>query len=247
MSLDPSEHRRRSIRLPAYDYAGPGAYFVTICTHNRDSLFGQVGDGEMRLNRVGEMVSAEWLRMPVVRPKVVSDAFVVMPNHMHGIIILGDDSEVGATRRVAPTCSDRARGPTPGSLGAIKVGATRRVAPTCSDRARGPAPGSLGAIVGQFKSLTAKRINERRSTPGAPVWQRNYYEHVIRNEKALNAIRRYVLGNPLLWDYDTDNLASQRQGVRMDRATARRCGLTDWDVSFIAGYEGEYHHDTQET
>lgn len=176
-----NRHHRHSIRLRGYDYTQPGAYFVTICAHQREPLFGEVVDGEMRLNEFGEIVREEWFRTAEIRPNVelFDDEFVVMPNHIHGIIWIVDDT-VGATRRVAPT--------------------TRRVAPT-----RGPVPGSIGAIIGQFKSIVTKHINALRGTPGTPIWQRNYWEHIIRNEHALNAIRQYICDNPARWSLDRYN------------------------------------------
>ncbi len=175
---DPQRHHRRSIRLKEYDYTQPGAYFVTICAHGRAPLFGDVVDGEMRLNEMGEIVRVEWFKTVQLRPYVVlhEDEFVVMPNHIHGMIWIVDD-----------------------------VGATRRVAPTKTNPPAGPAPGSIGAIVGQFKSAVTRRINQRRGTPGVRVWQRNYYEHIIRHERALNAIRRYIAENPLRWHLDRYN------------------------------------------
>ncbi|MCS7283483.1 MAG: transposase [Anaerolineae bacterium] len=176
---DPQRHHRRSIRLRGYDYTQPGAYFVTICTHGREPLFGTVVDGEMRVNEWGAIVREEWFRTAQLRPYVMlyEDEFVVMPNHVHGIIWI-----VGET-----------------------VGATRRVAPTTTIPPAGPVAGSVGAIIGQFKSAVTKRINILRATPGAPVWQRNYYEHIIRNERALDAIRRYIAENPLRWHLDRYN------------------------------------------
>ena len=170
---DPEKHRRRSIRLKGYDYSAPGAYFVTICTHNREPLFGWIVDGEMVLNEYGQIVWKEWFRTAQVRSNVAlfEDEFIVMPNHIHGIIWI-----VEATRRVAPT-----------------------------DGPRGPLSGSLGAIIAQYKSIVTKRINAVRGTPGASVWQRNYYEHIIRTERALDAIRRYIAENPLRWHLDRYN------------------------------------------
>ncbi len=180
------KRRRKSIRLKEYDYTQPGAYFVTICTYRRAHLFGQVVDGEMRLNAFGKIVWEEWFRTAQVRPYVelFENEFVVMPNHIHGIIWIVEH-DVGATRRVAPT--------------------SRRVAP---QPPRGPVPQSLGAIIAQFKSVVTKRINTLRGTPGAPVWQRNYWEHVIRTERALNAIRRYIIENPARWHLDRYNPAA---------------------------------------
>ena len=191
MTFDPQKHHRRSIRLKGYDYTQPGAYFITVVTHDRECLFGEIVDGEMRLNEFGEIVRTEWFKTAVVRPYVMlyPDEFVMMPNHTHGIIWIVD---VGATRRVAPPPI----APSP-------------VAPPII-HPRGPMAGSVGAIIGQFKSITAKRINTLRNIPGQPVWQRNYYEHIIRDERALNAIRRYILNNPANWTKDADYLEMTR-------------------------------------
>ena len=159
---------RCSIRLKGYDYTQPGAYFVTICTHQRRCLFGDVVGGEMRLNELGDFVWATWHDLPNHVPHVQLDAFVVMPNHVHGIIIIRD---VGAGSEPAPT--------------------TKRH--------------GLPEIVRQFKTFSARRINRRRGTPGQPVWQRNYYEHIIRHEESLNRIRDYILTNPLRWNLDREN------------------------------------------
>lgn len=173
LTAHPKSSQRRSVCLQGYDYALPGRYFVTVCTYERNCTLGKVVDGQMRPNGFGDMVREEWFRTAKVRPQVSVDAFVVMPNHVHGMIEIA-----GATRRVVPT---------------------NRVQPG------GPGRNSLGAIVGQFKSVTSKRINGVRGTPGQPVWQRNYYEHVIRNEAALNKIREYICANPEKWPFDRDN------------------------------------------
>ncbi|GBC77824.1 hypothetical protein HRbin08_01306 [bacterium HR08] len=196
MPYDPEKHHRRSIRLPGYDYTQRGAYFITLCTHDRACLFGEVVEGEMRLNALGEIVRVEWFRTAQIRPyvRLFDDEFVVMPNHVHGIIWIIDD-DVGATRRVAQGV---------GATRCVAQGATRRVAPT-GYPPRGPASCSIGAIIGQFKSITTKRMNALRGTPGAPVWQRNYYEHIIRTEDALRRIREYIATNPMRWHLDREN------------------------------------------
>ena len=199
---DPTKHHRRSIRLPGYDYTQPGAYFVTICTHNREPLFGHVVNGEMVLNAWGRIVWEEWFRSAEIRAEIelFPDEFVVMPNHIHGIVWIvetddpnarahGDASNVGVTGR------------SPMHGRAPNVGATGR-SPL---QPRGPAPRSLGSFIAGFKSAVTKRINALRGTPGARVWQRNYYEHIIRNERALNAIRRYIAENPQRWHLDRHN------------------------------------------
>ncbi len=175
-------HTRRSIRLQNYDYNQPGAYFVTICTHERACRFGEIADGEMQLNEYGLTVVGCWEDLPNHYPHVELGAFVVMPNHVHGIIVLVEDAHVvGAGLRPAPT----------------------EPAPTTFAPTDGPAPTTrpkrhgLPEIVRAFKSFSARRINERRNTPGIPLWQRNYYERVIRSESELNSVRRYIANNLL--------------------------------------------------
>ena len=173
----PEHYHRRSIRLKGHDYTSPGAYFITVRTHAGASLFGDIDEGKIELNDYGRVVREEWLRTASVRPDVILDEFVVMPNHLHSIVVITHTT----------------------------VGATRRVAATGHGTPAGPAPGSIGAVIGQFKSLTAKRINELRDTPGTPVWQRNYYEHIVRSDEALQHIREYIRSNPLCWFTDREN------------------------------------------
>lgn len=167
--------RRRSLRLSDYDYASPGAYFITICVKDRLNVFGDIVEHSMRLNDCGKIVAQELESSAKMRREVALDEFIIMPNHVHGIVFI-KESDVGATGR-SPSRS-------------------------------GPAPRSLGAFVSGFKSATTKRINQLRRTPGAPVWQRNYHEHVIRNEPSLSRIREYIAGNPARWDVDGENPAA---------------------------------------
>ena len=175
-----SPRGRRSIRLKSYDYTSPGAYFVTVCAYRMQCLFATVEVGAVKLSEVGRIVEEEWLRTAKVRQGVELDTFVVMPNHVHGILLIEGWASTGTTEW-----------------------ATHRVAPT--RRSAGPVAGSVPAIVGQFKSAAARRINALRGTPWAHVWQRNYYEHVIRSEIELNRVREYIAGNPLLWSEDEYN------------------------------------------
>jgi REP element-mobilizing transposase RayT len=161
MIRDLVKQSRRSIRLTEYDYAQPGAYFITICTNNRECLFGEMADGAVLLNALGDIAVDELLRTAVVRHNVSVDALV---------------------RRGDPAGR-----------------------PYMPNRAHGPAPGSVSAIVGQFKAAATKRINVLRGTPGVSVWQRNYYEHVIRDEGELNHIRQYITDNPAAWETDENN------------------------------------------
>ncbi len=200
MKYNPEQHHRRSIRLKGYDYSQAGAYFITIVTKDRACLFGNVVDGKMRLNDAGRMIQSVWCEIPAFYSGVDVDEFVVMPNHIHGIVVL-----VGAAPRgrpgypVAGDVTGQARGPGPTLTGDV-IG-----------QAQGPAPTlSLPDVVHRFKTLTTKRYADgvkqcdRPSFPGR-VWQRNYYEHIIRDEESLNRIREYVVNNPLQWELDREN------------------------------------------
>ena len=172
-------HRRRSIRLRDYDYSHAGAYFVTICAWQRECLFGEVVDGEVRLNDAGWIVQKCWDDMPHHFSHVELDAFVLMPNHAHGIIVI--NGPVGA-RFIAPDYHDAS----------VKQGAINR-APT------------LGTIIRGFKARCTYAINQQRNNPGVPVWQRNYYERVIRDEAEWHAIRQYMIDNPIKWAEDENH------------------------------------------
>lgn len=173
MKFDPDKHHRRSVRLMDYDYSQEGAYFVTICAHGRECLFGKIEDGEMNLNQVGTIVRDEWSRSAQVRREICLDAFVVMPNHLHGIVLILTDHG-------------------PHSAGRKREGDRRSPL-----RPRGPGKRSLSSFIGDFKSSCTRSINERPGMASTSVWQRNYYEHVIRSDRALNAIRHYIETNPL--------------------------------------------------
>ncbi len=177
---------RRSIRLRGYDYSQNGAYFITICTQNRECLFGEIVGGEMRLNVAGEIVADEWIKTAAIRDEIELDEWIVMPNHFHGILVIVDSGAVPGGGGDTP-CG---RGDPPGG------GGDPPVAPT------GPRPRSVGAVMAGFKSAVTKRINEWRHTPGAKLWQRNYWEHIVRNELELNRIREYIQNNPAKWELD---------------------------------------------
>jgi len=193
--FDPNKHHRRSIRLPEYDYAQAGAYYVTIVAWHREYLFGDVVNKKMVLNQYGRIVQLEWLELPKRLPYIELGAFIVMPNHFHGILIFHD---VGATRQ-----------------GLIKALANNVSLPKRttdgvdgSPLPNGPQPKSLGAVMAQFKSRVTKRLWKFPSLKGTPVWQRNYYEHIIRNERDLQNKTNYIESNPMLWDEDDENPAN---------------------------------------
>jgi len=159
-------HHRRAIRLAGYDYRQDGMYFVTICTFQWECLLGEIVDGEMYLSAAGEAVQQAWDRLPPRFPGIALDRFVVMPNHVHGILFLGADPGIGAAN-----------------------------------------PVSLGTVVGAFKSLAAIAANRVLAREGSPLWHRNYYEHIIRNDRELHRVRAYIEGNPANWAQDDDNPA----------------------------------------
>ena len=159
--------RRRSPRRRGHDYTQAAAYFVTICTQNRVPTFGHVAGGMMCLNEIGAFVAEEWEKSSTIRQEIVTDAFVVMPDHVHGIVAI------------------RRRGDRPV--------ARTTVLPTARN---GPVPASLGAFIAGFKAAVTVRINRARHQPGAAVWQRGYHESLIRDAAALDRIRRYIRRNP---------------------------------------------------
>jgi putative transposase len=171
MKYNPDIHRRRSLRLRGYDYTGSGAYFVTACAYARECLFGQIAGDELSLSTYGEITLECWLDIPKHCPQVDLDACIAMPNHIHGIMVLVDDTDGSA--------------PAP-----------------AQERFGKPVAGSLPTIMRLYKAAVTRRINESRSAPGTPVWQRNYYEHIIRDDEALNRIRAYIDNNPSRWELD---------------------------------------------
>jgi putative transposase len=183
MSLDPGLHRRRSIRIPGHDYAAPAAYYITICTKNRECLFGTVAAGTMRLNSIGEIARLCWEEIPIHFPNVETDTFVIMPNHVHGILWVNGrqtDVSVGANNYL-PLQPTRSR------LFPMGHGTSKTV----------------GSIIRGFKIGVMTGV--RKKFPARPIWQRNYYERVIRNDPELNRIRQYIADNPAQWESDRNN------------------------------------------
>jgi len=179
MKYNPDKHYRHSIRLKDYDYSRAGAYFVTLCSFNRECILGDVVGGEVRLNDIGAIAQREWVRSSEIRSEVHLDEFVLMSNHLHGIVLILGNDIVGAT-------------------GGRPLGGNRRLP------LHGPQTRSLASFISGFKASCTHSINELRASPDR-LWQRNYYEHVIRNENALNAIREYIKANPSQWQGDSEN------------------------------------------
>ena len=165
-NFDPFKHKRRSIRLKGWDYTNPAAYFVTVCTYKMQILFDNP--------QYRQIAENAWVYIPKqLHAKHASlDEWIVMPNHLHGIILL--TKKQGESAAKPPE--------------------------------RGAAPGSLSSVVGTYKSMVTHRINNLRRTPGGKVWQRGYFERIVRNERELNAIRQYICTNPTRWAEDRENI-----------------------------------------
>jgi REP element-mobilizing transposase RayT len=168
LKFNPEVHHRRSIRLKGYDYSQNGAYFVTMCSWNREMIFGDISHGEIHLNDCGRIIEPIWPWLGKQYPYLQLIEYVIMPNHFHGILLF-----------------DR-------SMGGSRTAPTGRSKP-------------LGRILGAFKTRSTKLVNEFRQTPGTPLWQRNFYERIIRNESELNRIADYIVANPENWADDENH------------------------------------------
>lgn len=186
------DRRRRSIRLRDYDYRTPAAYFVTICVAEREELLGKVGTEGVVLSPAGQVVIETWMALADHFAAVRLDEFVVMPNHVHGVVVLISPENamghVGAKHSPEPRSADKS----------VPLA-------NASPLPRGTSSGSLGAVIQNFKSVSSRRINVLRGTPGAPVWQRNYFERVLRDERELDTARQYIAANPARWYEDREN------------------------------------------
>ena len=197
MNYNSDIHHRRSIRLRGYDYAVAGAYFVTICTVERQCLFGEIAGAGISLNGFGTAVSESWRAITIHFPNVQLDEYVIMPNHFHAILHViksaGADVHVGA--HVGAKQGSSASPGFGNNNDADKGEAGESFASPL--RPHGTVSGSAGAVIQNFKSVSTRRINKISNNAGRQIWQRNYYEHVIRNEHDLENIRCYIADNPL--------------------------------------------------
>ena len=173
-----AQPRRLPLRLAGYDYSQPGNYFVTICEHGHRRIFGYVSGTEMRLNSAGAAVRDAWFDLPTRFPSVVPIELVVMPNHLHGILAL--TQPIRSAKRGAASS-----------------------APT--DENRNSSYPTVGKVMRAFKSISAIEVNRILGRAGESVWQRNYYEHIIRSPEEFQRIRKYILENPLHWHDDPEN------------------------------------------
>jgi putative transposase len=175
--FDPEIHHRRSVRIPGYDYSAEGMYFITICVDGRRCLFGDVVEDVLELNDVGRVIDATWRWLAEQYDHVELGPYIVMPNHVHGIILLTSGEGVSRNAPTISSVSETIRSP---------------------EKPRKP----IGQLVGAFKTVSTKKINVLCGTPGAVLWQRNYWEHVVRNEKSFEEIARYIDNNPRTWYED---------------------------------------------
>jgi putative transposase len=176
---------RKSIRLSEYDYSFPNWYYITVCTYERRNLLGEIKNGETILNKIGQVVEKEWIRTKEIRKYVELDYYVIMPNHLHGIIIIEQSIENGRGELNSPAKDESGR---------IQYAPKKNkfISPSLT----------LGAIVRGFKSSVTKKIKELSGHSESKIWQRNYYEHIIRNELDLQNIRQYITLNPFKWEID---------------------------------------------
>ena len=173
--------QRKSPRLKDYDYTQEGAYYVTICTHKRYLWFGNITENTIKLSPQGQIAYDRWLHIPHHHPHVDLDMFVVMPNHIHGIIVI-----------TKPPLTDAI----------IKSTDDAGIVPTQSPKKRTLVAGSLSAVIGSYKSGVTRRIREQQGDLDDTLWQKSFYEHIIRNDDDLNRIRKYILHNPAKWAED---------------------------------------------
>ena len=182
MTYNPEKHHRRSIRLKNYDYSQRGAYFITLCAKNRECLFGDIQNSTMILNEYGKIVEQCWMGLPDHYDNVKLDEYVIMPNHFHGIIWITDDARTDDNNVVGAIHES------PLHESPLQIQQRRKML--------------LPKIIGRFKMNSAKQINIIRNAPCIPVWQRNYYEHIIRDDESFYRISEYIINNPEKWQED---------------------------------------------
>ena len=181
MKDDSKTHCRRSIRLKHYDYSQAGLYFITICTYNREKLFGEINDGEMICNINGQVAYRCWSDIPNHYPDIELDVFIIMPNHLHGILIIYNKTNTVGVQNFEPLQQNKHQ----------------------CNRYQKIIPCSIGSVIRGFKIGVTKWF--RKHNNKLTIWQRNFYEHIIRNCNELNCIREYIVNNPQQWQFDREN------------------------------------------
>ncbi len=189
LAYNPVLHHRQSTRLQGRDYSQPGAYFITVCTYKKEKFFGDIVNGEMNLNIPGQYAFYQWKNLPDRFPNIDLDEFIIMPNHIHGIIVIRTDMGEGSDIRDSETKERLISDPSP-----LQSNENIRV--------NGTVPGSLGAIIQNFKSSTSRKINAIPNMKNIKLWQVNYYDHIIGDEKDYARIVHYIRNNPQEWEKD---------------------------------------------
>ena len=191
-----NKYRIESTRLKGYDYSSEGAYFITICTKNREHLFGEIVDGRLQETEQSKICMDCWNDLPNHYDNCVLDAFIIMPNHVHIIIIIRNrDDDDGVRMRVETGLKPVSTMPHTNTMSH-----TNTMPHTNTNNAY-----PLSEIIRGFKTFTARKINIYQNTPGKPFWQLRFHDHIIRNEKALNHIREYIGNNQINWENDRNN------------------------------------------
>ena len=212
---NPKIHNRRSIRLKGYDYSQVGLYFITICVQNREDLFGNITNGTMKWNDAGKMIKKQWLELPKRFKNIQLNEFITMPNHFHAILEIVETT-VGSTFMVDPNINKPIKGQE--IKGYPIKGQPQGIAPADSQTGF-PTDKTIGKIIGAFKSITTNeyikgvKLNNWQQFNGK-LWQRNYWEHIIRNEKSLQNISKYIVNNPLKWYEDKLNSTIHKNPVQ---------------------------------
>ena len=190
MAYNPALHNRQSIRLQGYDYSQSGAYFITICTYKKEKYFGEIVNAEVKLNLLGQYAFHQWKMIPQRVTNVELDEFIIMPNHIHGIIVIRSGRGEGSENEIMDGKQRLFSDPSP------LLRMNEELQPN------GTVPGSIGAIVQNFKSSTSRKINAMPKMKGIKLWQTNYYDHIIRDEEDYARIVEYIRNNPQKWEQD---------------------------------------------
>lgn len=191
------KYRTESLRLKGWDYSEDGAYFITICTKNREPAFGEIKNGKLIETEQSKICESCWLDLPNHYPNCVLDAFVIMPNHVHGVVLIDnwrggrDGNNVEAIHTVE-------------TIHELSLQTRTQIQPRTRKQRRQM---MIPKIVGRFKMQVAKQINIFQNTSGQPFWQRDYYDHIVRDEDELSRIREYIWNNPANWRNDENHIS----------------------------------------
>ncbi len=206
MRYDPEKHHRRSIRLRGYNYSRAGAYFVTICVKNRECLFGEIQNGKVILNDFGKIIDYHWQKIPTHFENAALDEYIVMPNHFHAVLwLVGDGGKMANPENAVTGITVVGAKHSGQSIVTEHDDVAGNASPLRPRHPNGTKPGSLSAVIQNFTSITSRKINRIRKTPGKKLWQRNFHDHIIRNDRELFNICQYIIDNPLKWKIDNEN------------------------------------------